>query len=32
QTLLGQGFDWDATLPFSLPVAMSPGLVMTLGY
>lgn len=32
QILLGQGFDWDATLPFSLPVAMSPGLIMTLGY
>ena len=32
QTLLAQGFDWDISLPFALPIGMSPGLVMTLGY
>ena len=31
-TLLAQGFDWDATLPFAVPVALSPALIMTLGY
>ena len=32
QNLLAQGFDWDATLPFALPVGLSQGLIMTLGY
>jgi hypothetical protein len=32
KSLLAQGFDWDATLGFSLPVAMSPALILTLGY
>lgn len=30
--LVAQIFDWDATQQFSLPVGLSAGLVMTLGY
>ena len=32
QTLLAQGFDWDASLAFPLPLGFSPGMIMTLGY
>ena len=32
QTIVAQVFDWDASLPFAIPVGMSEGLVLTLGY
>ncbi len=32
QTVIAQAFDWDATLSFALPIGLSPGLVITLGY
>ena len=32
QTLLAQGFDWDASLAFPLPLGFSAGMIMTLGY
>jgi hypothetical protein len=31
-SLIAQIFDWDVTMPFALPIGVSPGLVMNLGY
>jgi len=30
--VVAQVFDWDASLPFALPIGLSEGLVLTLGY
>jgi len=32
QTVAGQIFDWDPSLGFALPIGVSPGLLLTMGY